>query len=91
MSPADRGLRLVELLPGGEQITSRPIRAVVYMDDQGAASVRMPTPGAPEDVLALLATLLAAAATWFGAPPAVVAYRAMAAADHIYMRGARDE
>lgn len=37
MSPQNKQLRVVELLPGGEQITSRPLRVVAHMDDHRRA------------------------------------------------------
>ena len=85
--PAGRELRLIELLPGGEQITSRPIRVVAYMDDRGMAVVQKSKEGTPDDVLNLLATFLAAAAMWFDAPPAVVAYQAITVASQITLEG----
>lgn len=91
MSPQNRQLRVVELLPGGEQITSRPIHVVAHMDDRGVALVQKSKEGDPGDMLGLLATLLAAAATWLGVPPAVVAHQAVAGADHICAQEARDE
>lgn len=83
MSPTGRDLRLVELLPGGEQITSHPLHVVAYMDDHGEAVVQKPEEGDPGDMLALLATLLAATAAWLDVPPAVVAHRVTAAAIQI--------
>lgn len=83
MSPQNKQLRVVEPLPGGEQITSRPLHVVAYMDDHGEAVVQKPEEGDPGDMLALLATLLVATATWFDAPPAVVAHRVTAAAIQI--------
>lgn len=91
MSPQNKQLRVVELLPGGEQITSRPIRVVAHMDDRGVAAVQKPEEGDPADVLGLLSTLLAAAATWLGVPPAVVAHHAASAADHICAQEVGDE
>lgn len=90
MSLTDRDLRLVELLPGGEQITSRPLRVVAYMDDRGVATVQKPEDGDPSDMLGLLSTLLAATATWLGVPPAVAAHWAATGAGRI-MQEARDE
>lgn len=83
MSPADRNLRLVELLPDGEQITSRPLRVVAHMDDRGVAVVQKLEAGGAEDMLDLLSTLLAATAAWLDVPPAVVAHRVTAAAIQI--------
>ena len=91
MSPQEKQLRVVELLPGGEQITSRPLRVVAYMNDRGEAAVQKPEQGGAEDVLSLLSTLLAAAATWLGVPPAVVAHHAASAADHICAQEVGDE
>ena len=83
MSPQNKQLRVVELLPGGEQITSRPLHVVAYVNDRGEAVVQKPEEGGPEDVLDLLSTLLTAAATWFDAPPAVVAHQAITVASQI--------
>ena len=83
MSPQSKQLRVVELLPGGEQITSRPLHVVAYMNDHGEAVVQKPEEGDPGDMLGLLATLLAATATWFDAPPAVVAHQAITVASQI--------
>jgi hypothetical protein len=91
MRPQNKQLRVVELLPGGEQITSRPLRVVAHMDDRGVALVQKTKEGDPADMLGLLATLLAATAMWFDAPPATVAHRAVAGADHICAQEARDE
>lgn len=62
MSPQNKQLRVVELLPGGEQITSRPLHVVAYVNDHGEAVVQKPEEGGPEDMLDLLSTLLAATA-----------------------------
>nr|DAO73753.1 MAG TPA: hypothetical protein [Caudoviricetes sp.] len=83
MSPQNKQLRVVELLPGGEQITSRPLHVVAYMNDHGEAVVQKPEEGGPEDMLDLLSTLLAATAAWLDVPPAVVAHRVTAAAIQI--------
>lgn len=83
MSLQNKQLRVVELLPGGEQITSRPLHVVAYMNDRGEAVVQKPEEGDPGDMLALLTTLLAATAAWLDVPPAVVAHRVTAAATQI--------
>lgn len=83
MSLQSKQLRVVELLPGGEQITSRPLRVVAHMDDRGHAAVQKPEQGGAEDVLSLLTSLLAAAATWLDLPPAAVAHLAASAVEHI--------
>ena len=90
MSPQEKQLRIVELLPGGEQITSRPLRVVAHMNDRGEVAVQKPEQGGAEDVLGLLATLLAAAAVWTGLPVMMVAHQAAAAAVRI-TQGAGDE
>lgn len=83
MSPQERQLRVVELLPGGEQITSRPLHVVAYMDDRGVDVVQKPEAGGAEDVLSLLTSLLAAAATWLDLPPTAVAHLAASAVERI--------
>lgn len=83
MSPQEKQLRIVKLLPGGGQITSRPLRVAAYVNDRGEATVQKPEQGGAEDVLSLLATLLAAAATWTGLPVMMVAHQAAAAAVRI--------
>lgn len=86
-----RDLRIVELLPGGEQITGHPLHVVAYVDDRGEAVVQKSEAAGPEDVLGLLVAQLAAAATWLGVPRAVVAHRAVSCADRIYTQEAGDE
>ena len=90
MRPQDKQLRIVELLPGGEQITNRPLRVVAYMDDRGMVTVQKSEQGGAEDMLSLLSTLLAAAAAWLDTPPAVVAHHAVVVAEHI-VQEMRDE
>lgn len=79
----EKQLRVVELLPGGEQVTSHSLRVVAYMDDRGVVMVQKPEQGGSEDILSLLSTLLAAAAAWLDTPPAVVAHHAVVDAEHI--------
>nr|DAT51162.1 MAG TPA: hypothetical protein [Caudoviricetes sp.] len=56
MSPQGKQLRVVELLPGGEQITSRPLHVVAYMDDHGEAVAKRATwRQVAEDLRGLLA------------------------------------
>lgn len=90
MRPQEKQLRIVELLPGGEQIANRPLRVVAHINDRGEATVQKSEQGGAEDVLSLLAALLAAAAVWTGLPVMMVAHRAAAAAVRI-TQGARDE
>lgn len=90
MSPTDRDLRVVELLPGGERITSRSLRVVAHVNDRGEVAVQKPEQGGAEDILGLLATLLAAAAVWTGLPVMMVAHQAAAAAVRLAQE-ARDE
>lgn len=91
MSARGKQLRVVELLPGGEQITSRPLHVVAHIDDRGVALVQKSQEGDPADMLGLLITLFAATAMHLGVPPAVVARQAVAGADYICAQEARDE
>ena len=68
----------------------RDLRVVAHMNDRGEATVQKSEQGGAEDVLSLLATLLAAAAVWTGLPVMMVAHQAAAAAVRI-TQGARDE
>ena len=62
MSPTDRDLRLVELLPDGEQITSRSLRFAATLDDDGNIAVRALDLGAATDLIPLLSAAIATVA-----------------------------
>lgn len=66
-------------------------RIVAYIDDRGDVVVRKPKEGNPEDMLALLSTLLAGAPAWLDVPPVVVARYAASVIDHICAQEASDE
>nr|DAJ94169.1 MAG TPA: hypothetical protein [Caudoviricetes sp.] len=73
MSPADRDLRVVELLPGGERITSRSLRFVASLDDHGDIAVRALDLNAATDLVPLLSAAIAAAAAATGMPAMMLA------------------
>ena len=73
MSPTDRDLRLVELLPGGERVTSRSLRFVAVLDDRGDIAVRTQGPIFVTDLVPLLASAIAAASTLTGMPAMMLA------------------
>lgn len=73
MSPADRDLRLVELLPGGERVTSRSLRFAAVLDDRGDIAVRARGLNVATDLVPLLAAAVAAAAAATGMPAMMLA------------------
>ena len=73
MSPADRDLRIVELLPGGEQLTSRSLRFVASLDDRGDIAVQSPGLSVATDLIPLLSAAIAAAAAATGMPATMLA------------------
>lgn len=81
MSPTDRDLRLVELLPGGERVTSRSLRFAAVLDDRGDIAVRARGLNVATD----LVPLLAAAAT--GMPATMLASIAGQDAEDALRRG----
>ena len=68
MSPQNKQLRVVELLPGGERVTSRSLRFVASLDDRGDIAVRAQGPIFVTDLVPLLAAAIAVAATLTGMP-----------------------
>lgn len=72
MSPTDRDLRLVELLPGGEHITSRPLRFVATLDDRGAVAVQAQNLRASADMVPVLSAAIATASAFTGTPVATL-------------------
>ena len=73
MSPADRDLRVVELLPGGEQVTSRSLRFVAGLDDRGDIAVQDLGLSVATDLVPLLSAAMAAAAAATGMPAMMLA------------------
>ena len=73
MSPADRDLRVVELLPGGEQVTSRSLRFVAGLDDRGDIAVQDLGLSVATDLVPLLSAAIAAAAAATGMPAMMLA------------------
>lgn len=91
MSPADRDIRLVELLPGGERITSRPLRFVAALDDRGDIAVRTQGPTFVTDLVPLLAAAVAAASAATGMPAAILGSAAGRDAEDALRRGGHHE
>ena len=73
MSSADRDIRLVELLPGGERITSRSLRFVAGLDDRGDIVVQDLGLSVATDLIPLLSAAIAAAAAATGMPATMLA------------------
>lgn len=91
MSPADKDFRLVELLPGGERITSRSLRFAASLDDRGDIAVRTQSPIFVTDLVPLLAAAIAAAATLTGMPATMLASAAGRDAEDALRRGGHHE
>lgn len=91
MSPTDRDLRLVELLPGGERITSRSLRFVASLDDRGDIAARAQGPIFVTDLVPLLAAAIAVAATLTGMPAKMLASAAGRDAEDALRRGGHHE
>ena len=91
MSPADRDIRLVELLPGGERITSRSLRFAASLDDRGDIAVRAQGPTFVTDLVPLLAAAIAAAATLTGMPAKMLASAVGRDAEDALRRGGPHE
>lgn len=87
MSPTNRDLRLVELLPGGERITSRSLRFVAGLDDRGDIVVQDLGLSVATDLVPLLAAAIAAAATLTGMPAMMLASSAGRDAEDALRRG----
>lgn len=87
MSPADRDLRVVELLPGGERITSRSLRFVAGLDDRGDIAVRALDLNAATDLIPLLSAAVAAASAATGMPAMMLASIAGQDAEDALRRG----
>lgn len=87
MSPTDRSLRLVELLPGGKQITSRSLRFVASLDDRGTIAVHARDLDAATDLIPLLAAAIAAASAATGMPAMMLASAAGRDAEDALRRG----
>jgi hypothetical protein len=87
MSPADRDIRLVELLPGGERITSRSLRFVASLDDRGDIAVRALDLGTATDLIPLLSAAIAAASAATGIPATILGSAVGQAAEDALRRG----
>ena len=72
MRPTDTDLRIVELLPGGEHITSRPIRFVAALDDRDAITVQARDLRASVDMVPVLSVAIATASALTGVPVAIL-------------------
>ena len=84
MSSADRDIRLVELLPGGEQIASRSLRFMASLDD---IAIRARGLNVATDLVPLLASAIAAASTLTGMPAMMLASSAGRDAEDALRRG----
>ena len=73
MSPTGRDLRVVELLPGGEQIASRSLRFVASLDDRGDIAIRARGLNVATDLIPLLSAAIAAVAAATGMPAMMLA------------------
>jgi hypothetical protein len=87
MSPTDRDLRLVELLPGGERTTSRSLRFVASLDDRGDIAVRALDLGAATDLIPLLSAAIATVAAATRIPATILGSAARQAAEDALRRG----
>lgn len=87
MSPTDRDLRLVELLPGGERVTSRSLRFVASLDDRGDIAVRALDLGAATDLIPLLSAAIATVAAATGIPATILGSAVGQAAEDALRRG----
>ena len=73
MSPQERQLRIVELLPGGERVTSRSLRFVAGLDARGDIAVQDLGLSVATDLVPLLSAAIAAAAAATGMPAMMLA------------------
>lgn len=87
MSPTDRSLRLVELLPGGERITSRSLRFVASLDDRDTIAVHARDLDAATDLIPLLSAAIAATSAATGIPATILGSAAGQAAEDALRRG----
>lgn len=87
MSPAGRDLRVVELLPAGEQVTSRSLRFVASLDDRGDIAVQGLGLSVATDLVPLLSAAIAAAAAATGMPAMMLASIAGQDAEDALRRG----
>ena len=87
MRPTDRSLRLVELLPGGERITSRSLRFVASLDDRGDIAVRALDLDTATDLIPLLSAAIATVAAATGIPAAILGSAVGQAAEGALRRG----
>lgn len=87
MTPTNRDLRLVELLPGGERITSRSLRFVASLDDRGDIAVRALDLGTATDLIPLLSAAIAAASAATGIPATILGSAVGQAAEDALRRG----
>lgn len=91
MSGADRDLRLVELLPGVERITSRSLRFVASLDDRGDIAVRAQGLNFVTDLVPLLTAAIAAASAATGMPATILGSAAGRDAEDALRRGGHHE
>ena len=90
MRPQEKQLRLVELLPGGDRITSRPLRIVVALDDRGEILVHFRDLATPEDLVHVLGAAIASTAVATGIAAKEIGIEATRAAEaFVRQRGQR--
>ena len=87
MSATSSELRLVELLPGGDRITSGPLRIVAALDDRGNILTHFRGSPTPADLSQTLGAAIAAAAAASEISPTLLGSTATAAAAEILRRG----
>lgn len=88
MSATSSELRIVELLPGGDRITSRPLRIVAALDDRGEILVHFRNLATPEDLVHVLGAAIASTAVATGIPATMLGSAAgQAAEDALRRRG----
>ena len=86
MRPQEKQLRIVELLPGGDRITSRPLRFVASLNDLGDIAVQGRGLDTATDLVPLLSAAVAADAAATGIPATMLGSAARQAAEDALRR-----
>ena len=88
MRPQEKQLRIVELLPGGDRITSRPLRFVASLNDLGDIAVQGRGLDTATDLVHVLGAAIASTAVATGIPATMLGSAAgQAAEDALRRRG----
>lgn len=87
MSATSSELRLVESLPGGDRITSRPLRIVAALDDRGEILVHFRNLATPEDLVHVLGAAIASTAVATGIAAREIGIEAARAAEAFVRQG----